>query len=73
MKMNICHRDTKNCLDLGEAMREAPTPEWIVDMRRHFIETGSYRTSDLRRLLGNPTKRIDTRPEDAMAFFCQQR
>jgi hypothetical protein len=47
-------------------MRSSPVPDvpeqdWVADMREHFVKTGTYRQSDLERVLGKPwdTVKVD--------------
>lgn len=52
--------------------RETPPPtatlskeaSWVAEMREHRLETGSYRRSDVRRVLGSPWDRVDIKPTD---------
>jgi hypothetical protein len=34
----------------------APTPQWILDLRAHYRRTGTYREEDLARLSGDPCR-----------------
>lgn len=45
--------------DLAEKLASAPPAEWVIEMRRHYARTGSYRPEDLRRLLGDQSKVSD--------------
>lgn len=42
--------------------RKAPEqlhePEWVTSMHEHYSRTGSYRTEDLDRVLGDPRKQV---------------
>lgn len=52
--------------------RETPPPtatlakeaDWVTGMREHRSETGSYRRSDVRRVLGSPWDRVDIQTDD---------
>jgi hypothetical protein len=45
--------------------KEQQTAEWILKMRRHYAETGTYLPSDLRRFLGDPLQRVNMSSEGA--------
>jgi len=45
--------------EIEERMRDIPPAPWVVDMIDHYQRTGWYRPSDLRRLLGDPTKGVE--------------
>lgn len=32
--------------------------DWVQEMNRHFSATGSFRASDVRRVLGDPLKSV---------------
>ncbi len=34
-------------------------PEWLVGMRQHYAETGTYRQGDVQRVLGAPWDRVE--------------
>ncbi len=36
----------------------AGDPEWVISMHKYYGQTGSYRTSDLDRVLGDPRKQV---------------
>ena len=38
---------------------EALNPQWLKDMRAYFIETGTYRTEDVQKVLGDPRIRVE--------------
>ncbi len=38
---------------------EALEPQWLKDMRAYFIETGTYRTEDVQKVLGDPRTRVE--------------
>jgi hypothetical protein len=44
---------------------QAPPPDWVVAMIEHYQRTGTYRSEDLRRLLGDPTKGFELRTGEA--------
>ena len=51
--------------------RKAVEPDWIREMREYFAKTGTFRAEDLRRLLGDPTKGVETGARDSVArHFC---
>lgn len=50
-------------LSLQEVIQSAPRPDWVQGMVEHYRRTGSYRSQDLHRLLGDPTKSVDAGPK----------
>ncbi len=52
-------------------LREAGTPEWLVRVRRHYAETGTVRAEDMRRLIGDPNRRVDAGPDAALTAFSE--
>ena len=34
-------------------------PQWVKAMHAHFQETGTYRASDIQRVLGDPRKSVE--------------
>jgi hypothetical protein len=42
-------------------MDETQTKTWIKDMHDHFRATGSYRISDVQRVLGDQAKHVELR------------
>ena len=36
------------------SVTDVPEPDWVVEMRQHFMKTGTYRQSDLDQVLGKP-------------------
>ena len=52
-----------NCnKDPFASLRQTAPPQWLEEMLRHFEETGEYRASDVRRLLGDPARAVDIGP-----------
>jgi hypothetical protein len=41
--------------------------EWIEDMKRQFAETGTYRATDVFRLLGSPNTSAQVTPPEYLA------
>jgi hypothetical protein len=53
-------------LKLEEMLRrleQSEPPQWVREMREHFHQTGYYRPEDLYRVLGDPTDRVELRPD----------
>jgi hypothetical protein len=51
--------------ELEEIMRrleQSGPADWVREMHAHFQEKGFYRPEDLRRILGDPTDRVELRP-----------
>ena len=42
--------------NLAELLANIPPPQWVVDMRRHYQETGRYRAEDVRRVIGDAAR-----------------
>ena len=42
---------------------------WVVEMKRHYALTGTYRQEDLRRLLGDPKRGVESGPRASMAKY----
>lgn len=42
----------------------AKEADWMIGMREHRTETGSYRRADVRRVLGSPWDRVDIQTDD---------
>lgn len=38
-------------------------PEWVTKAQAHFASTGSYRPSDIQRLLGDQKQSIEVSPK----------
>ena len=55
--------DVATCERLGGAS----LPEWVREMREHFLRTGTYRVEDVRRVLGDPASqvKVSSEPEPA--------
>jgi hypothetical protein len=56
-------------VSLRDLLRNEPMPEWIREMIAHYYRTGTYRPEDLRRLLGDPNKRVEFRSETSLSSF----
>lgn len=37
----------------------AVEPQWLHEARVHFAQTGGYRQTDIRRILGNPWDTVE--------------
>lgn len=44
-------------------LAQAQPAEWVRKMIEHYRRTGTIRPEDLRRLLGDPTKGVEVRPD----------
>lgn len=38
-----------------ELLKNAPPAEWVREMSDHYQRTGTYRASDIRRVMGDQT------------------
>jgi hypothetical protein len=52
---------------------QAEQPEWVRKMIEHYWQTGTYRPEDLQRLLGDPNKGVEVRPNMSLASFFQSK
>jgi len=43
-------------------------PEWVQNMREHYLRTGFYRTEDVRRILGDPRHPFEGRALDNLVL-----
>lgn len=44
--------------DKPEDQNRKPDPQWIQSMHAHYRQTGTYRTSDIHRVLGDPLRSV---------------
>jgi len=51
---------------LREELLKASEPEWVRDMRSHFSKNGTFRPSDIMRLVGDPNKRVEVGTQEKM-------
>ena len=57
--------------ELQEKLGQMPPADWVSDMLSHYQKTGTYRPSDLRRLLGDPTQGVEVGPKASLSsLFC---
>jgi len=47
--------------------------QWVREMREHFSKTGTYRPQDLRRVLGDPTVRVEMSPDASLSKYFHDR
>ncbi len=59
--------DEETIQSLQKKMRNAPPPEWLVKMKEHYAKTGTCRSEDLRRLLGDPTRTVEIGPNVSLS------
>ena len=52
---------------LQEMLENLPVADWVRDMIEHYNRTGTYRPQDLRRLLGDPTRCVQSGPNSTLA------
>jgi len=45
---------------------------WVVQMQEHFAKTGTYRPEDLRRLLGDPNKAVQSGSKAGLSQYLSQ-
>ncbi len=58
--------------EIQAKMRQLPPADWVRAMIEHYQRTGSYRTEDLRRLLGDPNRAVEVGPNASLASFFSQ-
>ena len=46
-----------------QMLHNAHPPEWLLDMHDHYAQTGSFRTEDVVRVLGDPRKGVEMTPD----------
>jgi hypothetical protein len=62
------HKETQDeTRAIPEKHRESPPPDWVRQMIEHHRRTGTYRSEDVRRLLGDPTQGIGVGPGSSLA------
>jgi hypothetical protein len=66
--MDTTHRE-QGVEALVEALRTVPPADWLIAMHEHYRKTGTFRPEDLRRLLGDPTRRVEVGPQATLASF----
>jgi len=59
--------------EIQAKLRQLPPADWVRAMIEHYQRTGSYRTEDLRRLLGDPNRPVEVGPNASLASFFSQR
>ncbi len=58
---------------LQDRLQQLPPPEWVRQVIDHYHRTGGFRTSDLQRLLGDPTKGVEVGPDASLAACFESR
>lgn len=58
--------------EIQAKLRKMPPAEWVRQMIDHYRRTGTYRASDLRRLLGDPNRAVEVGPNASLASFFSQ-
>lgn len=56
-------------LAVQQLMRPAAPQEWHKEMIAYYQRTGTFRTEDLRRVLGDPTKGVTIISEKSLESF----
>ena len=51
---------------LRDELMKASEPKWVREMRSHFNRSGTFRPSDVLRLLGDPNKRVEVGTQEKM-------
>jgi hypothetical protein len=55
-----------------KSLESSGQQDWHKDMVAHYQRTGSFRPEDLRRVLGDPSKGVQIRPDTTMDSFFSQ-
>jgi hypothetical protein len=55
--------------EIQEKLKEMPEADWVTQMKEHFAEKGVYRPTDLRRLLGDPNRRVEMSPDRSIPKY----
>jgi len=55
--------------EFTKLMRAADRPDWLNRMDREFAASGQVRMEDLRRLLGDPNRRVTSHPDASVSAF----
>jgi len=55
--------------EIQNRLHEIPPAGWVQEMLDHYRRTGSYRSEDLRRLLGDPSQAVEVGPNTSLASF----
>ena len=55
-----------------EMLQSSSPPDWLIRMQKEYAETGKVRPEDLRRLLGEPNRRVESSPQAALNVFVAQ-
>jgi len=50
-----------------ERLQQMPPAEWVRQMIEHYRRTGTFRSQDLHRLLGDPTEGVEVGPNSSLA------
>ena len=58
--------------EIQAKLRQLPPADWVRAMIDHYQRTGSYRSEDLRRLLGDPNRSVEAGPNASLASFFSQ-
>jgi hypothetical protein len=60
--------------DVGIRKIEGTTreSEWVTSMHEHYQQTGSYRTGDLDRVLGDPRKQVSGEAPTELVVACHR-
>lgn len=59
--------------ELQEKLRELPPAQWVKDMTEHYRKTGSFKSEDLRRLLGDPNRAVEVGTNASLTAFFSSR
>jgi hypothetical protein len=54
---------------IQERLQELPPADWVREMIAHYFRTGTYRTEDMRRLLGDPNRAVEIGPSASLSAF----
>lgn len=58
---------------IQDLLHQLPPADWVQEMIAHYWRTGTVRPEDVRRLLGDPTRGVEVRPDADLASLFKSR
>lgn len=55
--------------EIQAKLQQIPPAQWVREMVDYYRRTGTYRTEDLRRLLGDPNRSVEVGPSASLPSF----
>ena len=47
-----------------DKIESTPPADWVRKMHEHFVQTGGYRDEDVKRIVGDPNRRVEVGGQD---------